>query len=180
MIKCTLSAFLLFTGVLGWGQSAPPSLLPIGTRVSLEPQHDLSHEDLVEGKIIDLRVRMAVVVEGDTLIHEGAYAEGMITEHQPPRSFGRAEQVTLEAISVQTVDNQIIPIQGQPYRQKGKGRAEKAIGFPAVVAVGGLFLATPAFIPAIGLGIFIKGSPVVLDSHIILEARVPYNTKIFL
>lgn len=180
MIKCTLCAFLFVTSIWGWGQSTPPALLPIGTRVSLELQHDLAPKDLAEGKIIDLRVRMAVVVKGDTLIHEGAYAEGMITGYQPRRSFGRPEEITIEAISVQTVDNQIITIQGQPYQQRGKGQAAKAVGLPATVAVGGLFMANPAFLPAIGLGLFIKGKPVRLDGQLILEARVQYNTKIII
>ena len=96
--------------------------LPMGTLVSLELMSELNPRDLEVGYLVDLRVRVDVVVNGEVLIRTGAYAEGVVKEVEARRSPNSRSRLVIEAVMLQAADGQLVPLLGEPLEREGKGR----------------------------------------------------------
>lgn len=164
--------------IQGHAQAPKVIVLPMGYPVSLELLTEINAATMVVGQAIDLQVRFPIKYNGETIIHQGAYAEGVVTEVHLPRSFGRPGSITIEAHTVQTSDHQLIHLQGQPLHFSGKSRQGKAIGVSVTAGFGSLALATPAGLTLALVGVFIKGKKVTLLQGTILQAKVMYETEI--
>lgn len=173
-----LSQLFLFSNALMGQELTARYTIPAGTPVSLELRSIIEDSDLAPGYIVDLEVKVDIIVEGKVLIRAGAYAEGVITEVQKPRSFGRAGWIVLEASLLQTADGQLVRVQGKPIQRKGNQRKGTAFGVPGAIAASGLLFSTPITLPALALGFFIKGQAANLPLGTVLHAQILENTPV--
>ncbi len=88
--------------------------LPSATPVVLELAETLPpSNELRVGRIVQLKVQLNVTIKGTVLIRRNAFARGRVVGVTPP-SFNYPATVTIKAIEVQTVDDQLIGLNGTP------------------------------------------------------------------
>jgi hypothetical protein len=135
MKKFFLLCLALFTALFSTAavpQHKGNEVLPAGTLVILETTERLNSEALSVGKIVQCKVRTDVVVDGKALIRTGAAALGRIKAVNP-NTFNFPESVTIEVISAQAVDGQMVALNGTEQVYQGRMPRESAVIEPGQV-----------------------------------------------
>ena len=111
-----------------------PVTLKAGTLVVLETTAVLTSKEATQGQTIPLRVKYAVLVDGQTVIAAGAPAGGQVTAAAHHKGLGKEGSLAIKPSVVQAVDGQMIPLVGQSTASAGNGTAGAAIGLAVVVS----------------------------------------------
>jgi hypothetical protein len=90
-------------------EQTPPAILkdiklPAGTRVELEMAHTIDSMTTRTGDAVSLRVVNPVVIDGATLIAQGATATARVVKAERNGHFGRAGRIAWELKEVTAVD----------------------------------------------------------------------------
>jgi hypothetical protein len=93
--------------------------LQAGTPVILELAEKVQSDAMTVGQLIRFKVSTNVVVDGKIAIRSGALALGRV-KHVSPSTYNNAAQLTIEVNSVQAVDGQQIPLDGNEQTVKGQ------------------------------------------------------------
>ncbi len=107
--------------------------IPGNTEVIVKTTKDLTSTESQINQFIDLSVAKDIVINGHTVIKEGALAKGLMTSIKSSGA-GVAGVITVAVMNVTAVDNQTIPVMGN-YQAQGKNRTGAAF-----IPVGGLFV----------------------------------------
>ena len=99
--------------------------LAAGTMVLLESTEQLKTGQATVGQLVYFRVKTHVKAEGDVVISTGAMGLGRIKSIDPA-SYNNPETFHIEVTSVQAVDGQMIPLNGQELQLKGKYSSQEA------------------------------------------------------
>jgi hypothetical protein len=123
-------------------------VLPDGTEVKLRLVEKISSSKVQVDDIIRFEAVEAVLVDGKTVIAEGAEGAGKVTEAKKGKSFGRSGNLAFTIDYVKAVDGQHVRL-----------RTSKEVEGDERYA--GAAVASLIFLPA---GLFIKGKDVVADA----------------
>lgn len=134
LFACCLSA--LTTMSLTAQDANKTVLLPAGTSVIFE-LFASKPENIAKGTIIQLKVLMPVVANGEKLVTRESYAYAVVTDYHKQGVFGRSEMIEITPKGMQARDGQMIPIQGEPMVFKGEGRGLLAIGLSTLIPAAG-------------------------------------------
>jgi hypothetical protein len=99
--------------------------LPAGTLVILESTESLKTGQATVGQLVHFRVTTHVKADGDVVIATGAMGLGRIKSIDPS-TYNNPETFHIEVTSVQAVDGQMVPLQGQELMMKGKFSSQEA------------------------------------------------------
>lgn len=165
----TLIAFSLLSLTNIMAQSVR---LEEGTVVRLKLMQDLNSGTAQPGQTIAFEVLDNVVIDGKTIIAEGAPGLGHVVDAEPKKSFGRAGKLTFQLEYVKAVDGSKIPVRATSVSQgDGKGLTTGvAVGVSALV----FFPAAPAFLLIKGKNISVpKGQHIdaFIDGTRVLQLR---------
>ena len=127
-----------------------------GYPITLQFQDSVNAEDVSVGSLVELFVRDAVIIDGETVIAPGADVIGTVREAKDNNVLGIPGSITIDAVSVVAVDGTVIPLQGT-ITAKGKNNT-------ALAVVLGLVLCP--------LAIIIHGENAKIASGTIFTARV--------
>jgi hypothetical protein len=158
-LAATLALLSIPAGVL-----AQTVTIPAGTRIFGELQEEVS-SDIKEHEVGDFvtgHVWRNVIIDGRTVIEAGAPMTLQVSDIQKRRTFGRAGNVEVRAVSVVAVDGSEIFLDGG-YDRKGESRVVLSSTLAALVAWPTLF---------------IKGKEAILPPGTIFDAAVPANTNV--
>jgi hypothetical protein len=146
------------------GLMAQTVTIPAGTRIFGELQQEVTSdiEEYSVGDLVTGHVWRNVVVDGQTVIEAGAPMSLQVSAIQKRRTFGRAGNVEIRAVSVTAVDGTEIFLDGG-YDKKGENRVVLSSTLAALVAWPTLF---------------IKGKEAVLPPGTVFDASIPANTNI--
>lgn len=146
------------------GASAATVTVPAGTRIFGELQQEVSSDvdEFDVGDLVTGRVWRNVVIDGQTVIAAGAPMTLQVAAIQKRRTFGRAGNVEVRAVSVMAADGSEIFLDGG-YDRKGESRVVLSSTLAALVAWPTLF---------------IKGKEAVLPPGTVFDASVPANTNV--
>jgi hypothetical protein len=160
-IRIVPGLVLLMTSI---GASAATVTIPAGTRIFGELQQEVSSDidEFDVGDLVTGRVWRNVVVDGQTVIAAGAPMTLQVAAIQKRRTFGRAGNVEVRAVSVMAADGSEIFLDGG-YDRKGESRVVLSSTLAALVAWPTLF---------------IKGKEAVLPPGTVFDASVPANTNV--
>lgn len=113
-----------------WGKKVD---LLAGTVIQLELAEEVQSNDLTVGQIIKFKVKMDVMVDERIAIRTGAHALGRVKSINKT-TYNNPAKLTIELTTVQAVDGQQIPLNGDEQTIKGDfpnqgttGRIGKAI-----------------------------------------------------
>lgn len=101
------------------------STLAAGTIVILETTEAMKTGQATVGQLVYFRVKTNVKAEGDVVIATGAMGLGRIKSIDPS-SYNSPETFHIEVTSVQAVDGQMVPLNGQELQLKGKYSGQEA------------------------------------------------------
>jgi len=87
--------------------------VPIGKVVILKLTETIHSDEVTVGQNVQLLVDMNVTVAGEVVIKSNAYAIGRVKKKKEKNSSTCKSTLTLEVTSVQTVDGQQLPLNGQ-------------------------------------------------------------------
>ena len=138
--------------------------IPAGTRIFGELQTEVTSDvkEFQVGDFVSGRVWRNVMVDGRTVIEAGAPMTLQVSGIQKRRTFGRAGNIEIRAVSVVAADGSEIFLDGG-YDRKGESRVVLSSTLAALVAWPTLF---------------IKGKEAVLPPGTIFDAAVPANTNV--
>ena len=139
------------------------TLLKAGTVVVLETTTALSSEKATMGQNVGLRVKYAVVVDGRTVIAQGAPAAAQVADAQHRRGVGKQGNLSIKPTMAQAVDGQALPLVGTTTSSVGDDKKGASIGL--AVAVSPLFLLK-------------KGKEATIPAGFELQATVANDTTI--
>jgi hypothetical protein len=97
--------------------------LAAGTLVVLETAEKINSDQATVGKTLMFRVRANVVVNGETVIATGAIAIGRVTAIEEG-TFNHPGEMKIEVTSVQSVDGQMVALNGAEQSYHGKYNGE--------------------------------------------------------
>ena len=86
--------------------------LRAGTPIFLETLDAVATENAVHGQPISFRVRENVQVEGHVVVAAGALAKGRVKSIEPS-TYNQPEKIQLEALYVQAVTGEQVPLTGE-------------------------------------------------------------------
>ncbi len=98
-------------------------ILRAGTLVMMETTERIFSDDVTVGKMIRFKVTTNVYAEGRAVITTGALAIGRVKSKQET-TFNDPAEITIELTSVQSVDGQQIPLNGQEQIYQGQFSGE--------------------------------------------------------
>ncbi|MBV6441702.1 MAG: hypothetical protein EPGJADBJ_03390 [Saprospiraceae bacterium] len=151
-------------------------LLKKGAEVTLILEEPVSSTMPQSGGVIGLGVYLDVKVDDYVVINAGRYAAGKASARRSG-FFGRPGKVSLQALNVQTVDGQTIPLESLPLAATGSDRYALAIVGSIVLPAVGVILG-PAnpwawwLTAGIGFGFLVKGKEVEIPVHTKFRAFV--------
>ena len=116
-----LCTFASATGLFAQ-QKSPGTLLREGTVITLDLFDHLKSNEVQTGAIVELSVYKPIVIEGKTLIKDGAYGEARVINARRAGVFGRPGKLEVEAISVEAVDGTRIKLRGGTVTRIGRDR----------------------------------------------------------
>ena len=87
--------------------------VPVGTTVTLKLTETINSDEVTVGQNVQLMVDMNVKVAGEVVVKSNAYAIGRIKKKKDKNSPNCKSTLTVEVVSVQTVDGQQLPLNGQ-------------------------------------------------------------------
>lgn len=146
------------------GATAQSVVIPAGTRVFGELQQEVTSDvdDFEVGDMVRGTAWRNIVVDGRTVIAAGAPMTLQVSDLKKRRTFGRAGNVEIRAISVMAVDGTEIFLEGG-YDKKGENRVVLSSTLAALVAWPTLF---------------IKGKEAVLAPGTVFDASIPADTRV--
>jgi hypothetical protein len=115
-------------------------IVPSGAEVMILTRTDLYSHTLIVGEPLTFEVARDVIIDGRTVIANGAPVEAVVTVATPRKSFGRGGELGISVETVTAVDGQKIKIR-TALNEKGESR----IGRVAILTIlggpvgGGLF-----------------------------------------
>lgn len=137
LLGFALSLTVVASNVLEKPADDPSKIfIPAGTEISMTLFEDVSSALLVKGNIIKLNVYKELRIDGKTIVNTGRYGEGRVVESQKAGVFGRPGKIVLEAINVETVTNERIPLIGETFVRIGKERRLLAWALTVGLALG--------------------------------------------
>jgi hypothetical protein len=115
---------------------ADPVTLTEDTAIHVTLDQALSSNRSNPGDHFEATVSEPVVVDGKTVIPQGAHAEGLVVDaHQSGRLMGRARlQLALQSVAV---DGQNYDVRTIPHPRVGHGHAKHNLGWIGALAGGG-------------------------------------------
>lgn len=183
---CFFCLFVFLTFTAGAQPAYKEVLLKQGTIVTLELEKPVKSDEIAEGDIIPMAVKVNVVAEGETVARTGAYAECIVRSVQHARSFGKAGSLEVVPFNMQLIDQQRVALGGGSKQAKGKNR--KALAWTVAIltpAVGALFAssagndeAAPFMLSFAALGFAVKGKEAELPLGTSLSALVAKDTYV--
>jgi hypothetical protein len=129
------------------GGQPPPAVmkdirLPAGTRVELEMAHTIDSMTTRKGDAVSLRVVNPVIVEGATVIAQGATATARVLKAERNGHWGRAGRIVWELKEVTAVDGSRVALDATG-RAVGDSKGAKVATQTVLLGLG-LGLAAPA------------------------------------
>lgn len=116
-----LCTCLPVTGLFSQEKSSG-TLLREGTVITLDLFDHLKSNEVQTGAIVELSVYKQVVVDGKTLVKDGAYGEARVTTARRAGVFGRPGKLEVEAISLDAVDGTRVRLRGGTVTRVGRDR----------------------------------------------------------
>ena len=100
--------------------------LRAGTLVMLETAERVSSDQVTVGKVLQFKVTMNVMAEGEVAIRSGAVALGRVKAIEKS-TYNEPESIRIEMMHVQAVDGQMVPLNGNEQTIQGRYKGEAAI-----------------------------------------------------
>ncbi|MGH9439693.1 MAG: hypothetical protein ACRD22_17865 [Terriglobia bacterium] len=144
-------------------------VVPDGTPVEVELKATVSSEDLEEGSVIDFTVVHPVVVNGVTVIAQGAPATARVIKVKKARHWGRSGQISWAMNHALAVDDSQIPLRFSK-ESKGGGSSGKVAAAVVVTSI--------VFWPAAPVWGLKKGHPAVLPAGKRFDVFVDGNASV--
>jgi hypothetical protein len=110
-------------------------IIPDGTKMRLRLDQTLSSATADEGQTVELSVAEAVMVDGVTVVQEGARATGTVILAQEKRRMGRAGKLDFSVDRVRGVNGQWLPVRYTLTKKQGDSKAVSTGVITAGVAV---------------------------------------------
>ena len=110
--------------------------IPDGTALELECMYTVSSSEVEEGSAVSFSVVHAVVVNGITVIAQGARATARVTKAKKGGSWGRAGQLAWAMQDVVAVDGSRVPLE---FSKSTKGDSKGGTVATGVIVTGVLF-----------------------------------------
>lgn len=164
--------------------STKPVTLPVGTKLSVALDHSISSDGSSSGDRFEATVLEAVVLDGKTVIPQGARVEGLLVEAResgrlktPARLRLALQEIEVEGDSYEVASN-TLTFTGQDHKKRNIGMIGGGAGAGAIIggiAGGGKGAAIGA---AVGAGsgtavqVLTKGEQVRIPSETRLEFRL--------
>ena len=99
--------------------------IPDGTKIEIEAAFDISSLHFKAGQEISFRVVNPIIVEGVTLVEQGATATGKIERSKRGGHWGKAGLLTWKMESVTAADGKQLPLRIEPMRLRGDSKGAK-------------------------------------------------------
>jgi hypothetical protein len=99
--------------------------IPDGTKIEIESAFDVSSLHFKSGQEISFRVVNPIIVEGVTLVEQGATATGKIERSKRGGHWGKAGLLTWKMESVTASDGKQLPLRIEPMRLRGDSKGAK-------------------------------------------------------
>ncbi|HEX6624030.1 MAG TPA: hypothetical protein VF064_09985 [Pyrinomonadaceae bacterium] len=115
----------------------PTALLAEGTELTVTPTEEINSKTATEGQVVTFRVVNDVVIDGHTVIPEGAIARGTVVNVEGRGMLGKAGKLAVRVDSVKAVDGQKVRLRAQQAKQGGSNTGK-------VIALS--LLVTPLFL----------------------------------
>ena len=106
--------------------------LKAGTYISLEITERLQSDKMTVGQLVRMQVRTNIVVNKRVVIRTGAVAMGRVKAIRKT-TYNHAEEIHIIAVNVQTVDGQLIALEGNEQILKGEFRGQAAVVHPGTM-----------------------------------------------
>lgn len=101
------------------GKSGKMVQLTAGTMVYLELNERMFTDQATVGKVVQFKVKMNVMKDRKTLVKTGAVAIGRVKAIRPA-TYNNPTEITIELTSVQAVDGQQVPLNGNEQTLRGE------------------------------------------------------------
>ncbi len=137
-MRRTGSVVLVMLLVLTPGIQAQEAQVLMRTPVELELIHHINSKYSPVGTKVWLRVAEDVIQDGQVVIAEGAWAEGVIQSAEKSKSLGRAGAMSFELRTVAAIDGSSLPLDGTA-GASGRQRTGATVGMIVGFGVLGLF-----------------------------------------
>lgn len=123
-----IALFFLLQTAFAFANNAPCKNvdLPSGTLVILELNEKISTSSATIGKMLQMRVRTHVVVNGEVVIRTGCQAIGRV-KNISKGAYSTAESITIELFYVMSVDGQQIALNGNEQTIEAQMTNEPAV-----------------------------------------------------
>ena len=113
------------------------ALLAEGMEMAVTPTEEINSKTATEGQVVTFRVVNHVVVDGYTVIQEGAIARGTVVNVEGRGMLGKAGKLAVRVDSVKAVDGQKVRLRAQQAKTGGSNTGK-------VIALS--LLVTPLFL----------------------------------
>lgn len=115
--------------------AAAQVVVPDGTKVRVRLDQTLSSATADEGQTVELSVTDAIVLDGVTVVPEGARGTGTVVIAQEKRRMGRAGKLDFSVDRVRAVNGQWLPVRYTLTKKEGDGKSVSTGVITAGVAV---------------------------------------------
>lgn len=156
----------------------PTQILKRGTLVTLSTVGTIKSREVNVGDIIEMNVHLDIKVNNDVVLGTDHFATARVKKVRKARKFGRGAMIELEALTVRTIDGQLIRLEGGKMLKKGAERrtlAWTASIIPTVICIAINPPVAPLFI---GFGLFMKGREVEIPEGTLMTAKIMQDTKV--
>ena len=144
-----------------------------GTEITLKLEEPVNSGSSWVNKVVQMSVYGDIIIDNDVIISTNISAEGIITDVEEPKGFGRPAKMTIVARSVRAVDGTFVPLRGVEISPKGKSKkAVTCLGI--VAAVIGTAAGVPIALALLGSGLMEKGGQIEIGKEdvILFKARI--------
>jgi hypothetical protein len=149
------------------GMFATAQVVPDGTKVRVRLDQTLSSATADEGQTVELSVMDAVVVDGVTLIPEGARGTGTVVIAQEKRRMGRAGKLDFSVDRVRAANGQWLPVRYTLTKKEGNSKSVSTGVITAGVAV--------VFWPAAPFVLLRKGKDITVNKGVTFDVFIDGN-----
>jgi hypothetical protein len=150
--------------------AAAQVVVPDGTKVRVRLDQTLSSATADEGQTVELSVTDAIVLDGVTVVPEGARGTGTVVIAQEKRRMGRAGKLDFSVDRVRAVNGQWLPVRYTLTKKEGDGKSVSTGVITAGVAV--------VFWPAAPFVLLRKGKDTAVNKGVTFDVFIDGNHTI--
>jgi hypothetical protein len=157
---------------------APTQTLKRGTLVTLSTVGIIKSKEVNIGDIIEMNVHLDIKVNNDVVLGTDHFATARVKKVRRARKFGRGAMIELEALTVRTIDGQLVRLEGGKILKRGAER--RTLAWAASIIPTAICLAiNPPVAPLfIGFGLFMKGREIEIPEGTLMTAKIMQDTKV--